>query len=177
MSNNLKPDSKKFFIFPLTNINLFPFTTKPLHIFEPRYRQLVHECQDEGITFGINAFVSENIMPLGTEMRLLNIEKHYENGEMDIRTEGVGLFEIDTYYKDAKGKLYDGADVRTIPLKTDLVDFVMSKKILDSVKEMFVLLNINKELPITAEEVDSFKLGHYVGFSIDQEYEIGRAHV
>jgi ATP-dependent Lon protease len=158
-------------LFPLRLV-VFPGEKLNLHIFEPRYRQLVHECHDEGVTFGINAFVSDNIMPFGTEMRLLNIEKHYENGEMDIRTEGVGLYEIDTYYKEAKGKLYDGADVQAIPLKIEPVDFLVSKKILDLVREMFVLLNINKDLPIIAEEVSTYKLGHYVGFSIDQEYEM-----
>jgi ATP-dependent Lon protease len=158
-------------LFPLRLV-VFPGEKLNLHIFEPRYRQLVHECHDKALTFGINAFVNETIMPFGTEMRLLKIEKHYENGEMDIRTEGVGLYGIEAYYKQAKGKLYDGADVRPIALGDNIVDFSISKKILDTVKEMFILLNINKELPITAEEVETFKLGHYVGFSIDQEYEM-----
>jgi ATP-dependent Lon protease len=158
-------------LFPLRLV-VFPGEKLNLHIFEPRYRQLVHECHDEGITFGINAFVNDMMVPLGTEMRLLKIEKHYPNGEMDIRTEGVGLYKIDAYYKEAKGKLYDGADVRPLASQTQLIDFTVSKKILDSVKEMFDLLSINKDLPLTAEEVDTFKLGHYVGFSIDQEYEL-----
>jgi ATP-dependent Lon protease len=158
-------------LFPLRLV-VFPGEKLNLHIFEPRYRQLVHECNDDGTTFGINAFVNDKIVPFGTEMRLLKIEKHYENGEMDIRTEGVGLYEIDTYYEEAKGKLYDGADVQPITLQTQIADFLVSKKILDLVREMFILLNINKELPITAEEVETFKIGHYVGFSIDQEYEL-----
>jgi ATP-dependent Lon protease len=158
-------------LFPLRLV-VFPGEKLNLHIFEPRYRQLVHECQTEGLTFGINAFVSDTIMPFGTEMRLLKIEKHYENGEMDIRTEGVGLYDIEAYYKEAKGKLYDGADVRAITLTEGIVDFSVSKKILETVKEMFVLLNIQKELPETADEVNSYKLGHFVGFSIDQEYEM-----
>jgi hypothetical protein len=160
-------------LFPLRLV-VFPGEKLNLHIFEPRYRQLVHECNNEGITFGINAFISDNVMPWGTEMKLLTIEKHYENGEMDIRTEGVGLYKIESYYKEAKGKLYDGADIKTILLKNEPVDFSVSKKILELVKEMFLLLNINKELPITAEEIDTYKLGHYVGFSIDQEYELLR---
>jgi ATP-dependent Lon protease len=158
-------------LFPLRLV-VFPGEKLNLHIFEPRYRQLVNECHTEGLTFGINAFVSETIMPFGTEMRLLKIEKLYENGEIDIRTEGVGLYGIEAYYKQAKGKLYDGADVRSITLNEGIVDLTVSKKILETVREMFVLLNINKELPVKADEVDSFKLGHYIGFSIDQEYEM-----
>lgn len=33
----------KFLIFPLTNVNLFPRTTKPLHIFESRYLETVEQ--------------------------------------------------------------------------------------------------------------------------------------
>lgn len=31
------------FLFPLVNVTLFPSTTKPLHVFEPRYLEMVHQ--------------------------------------------------------------------------------------------------------------------------------------
>lgn len=34
----------KCFVFPLTHANLFPLTTKPLNIFEPRYLQMIKEA-------------------------------------------------------------------------------------------------------------------------------------
>ncbi len=49
---------RKFFIFPLTNINLFPNTTKPLHIFEPRYIQMVNQSIEKGIPIAL-CFVPE----------------------------------------------------------------------------------------------------------------------
>lgn len=39
-------------LFPLHSV-LLPGGTMPLHVFEPRYRQLVAECQQEGEPFGI----------------------------------------------------------------------------------------------------------------------------
>lgn len=51
-------ESKKFYIFPLTNINLFPFTTKPLNIFEPRYVEMVNQSIEQGIPIAI-CFVPE----------------------------------------------------------------------------------------------------------------------
>ncbi|MFN3697473.1 MAG: LON peptidase substrate-binding domain-containing protein [Pseudobdellovibrio sp.] len=36
----------KCFVFPLTHANLFPLTTKPLNIFEPRYMQMIKEAID-----------------------------------------------------------------------------------------------------------------------------------
>lgn len=51
-------EAKKFYIFPLTNINLFPFTTKPLHIFEPRYIEMVNQSIQNGIPIAL-CFVPE----------------------------------------------------------------------------------------------------------------------
>lgn len=46
-------ENKKFYIFPLTNINLFPYTTKPLNIFEPRYIEMVHSSIKNSIPIAI----------------------------------------------------------------------------------------------------------------------------
>lgn len=57
-------DYKKFYIFPLTNINLFPNTTKPLNIFEPRYIEMVNQSILLGIPIAL-CFVPED----STEIR------------------------------------------------------------------------------------------------------------
>ena len=49
---------RPYFIFPLTNVNLFPRITKPLHIFELRYVQMVKESIAQQIPVAIG-FVSE----------------------------------------------------------------------------------------------------------------------
>jgi len=51
-------EQKKFFIFPLTNINLFPNTTKPLHVFEPRYIEMINQSIEKGIPIAL-CFVPE----------------------------------------------------------------------------------------------------------------------
>ena len=40
-------------IFPLPNVVLFPNVFLPLHIFEPRYREMVERCLEEGSPFGM----------------------------------------------------------------------------------------------------------------------------
>ncbi len=50
---SLEAVKRKFFIFPLTNTNLFPCTTKPLHIFESRYIQMVNESIQTGIPIAL----------------------------------------------------------------------------------------------------------------------------
>ena len=61
-------------LFPLQLV-VYPGEKLNLHIFEPRYKQLIQECQEQGTTFGIPAFIDSEIMSIGTEIELLKIEK------------------------------------------------------------------------------------------------------
>ena len=78
-------------LFPL-QIVVFPNENLNLHIFEPRYKELINECEKEGTTFGIPAFLKQKVMEFGTELEVIKVEKRYGKGEMDIKTKGIGLF-------------------------------------------------------------------------------------
>ena len=79
-------------IFPL-NIVAFPGEEVNLHIFEPRYKQLVKDCLDEGSTFGLASHVLNKI-ELGTEIKITEVTKKYSDGRMDIKTFGLRIFEV-----------------------------------------------------------------------------------
>lgn len=160
-------------ILPLFPLQLVAFPGEPLnlHVFEPRYRQLVQECEEEGKTFGLPAFINGKVMEIGTEMRLLTVEKRYESGESDIKTEGVRPFRIRQFYRQAPGKLYAGADVEWLEAEDDKGDVAISVSILDMLENLFVLLKIDKEVPEDPAEMRTFDLAHHVGFSLEQEYQ------
>lgn len=44
---------QKIAIFPIPNIVTYPGQIIPLHVFEPRYRQMVQECLDSGRMLGV----------------------------------------------------------------------------------------------------------------------------
>ena len=69
-------------LFPL-NIVAFPGETLNLHIFEPRYKELITDCIKSDYVFGIPSFV-KNKIEVGTTAKILKIEKTYEDGRMDI---------------------------------------------------------------------------------------------
>ena len=156
-------------LFPLKMV-VFPGEEINLHVFEPRYKQLIRECEENGVTFGIPAFINDKIMELGTELKLLSIEKRYENGELDIKTAAIGLFRIDEYYTIAPQKLYAGADIIRLQ-EEDEREPTLNNKILVELKELFRILGIDKKLPETAEAFVTRDIAHHVGFSIEQEYE------
>lgn len=157
-------------MFPL-KIVVFPGERLNLHIFEPRYKQLIMDCEKENLTFGIAAYINNQLMEIGTEIRLIKVEKRYDNGEMDISTEGVQLFKVVDFYTQAIGKMYGAADVSNLKMPVTEGDFLKNEQILELTTELFKILKINKELPAEASQVKTYNLAHYVGFSIEQEYE------
>ncbi len=156
-------------LFPLKMV-IFPGEKVNLHIFEPRYKQLVRECEENGVTFGVPAFINDRIMDTGTELKLLKVEKRYENGELDIKTQGIGTFRISEFYSVAPQKLYAGADIVRIK-EEDARDVLLNDKILLELQELFRILNIDKELPTSPDDFVTRDIAHHVGFSIEQEYE------
>ncbi len=156
-------------LFPL-GLVVFPGENFNLHIFEPRYRQLLNECEQDRITFGIPPFIDKKMSDIGTEIRLVRIAKRYEDGRMDIQTQGIGIFKIEEFHRTVPDKLYAGADISDIEFDTD-TDIMLSVKILNKVKELYELLNIKKSIPDNPATFSTYSLAHHVGFSVDQELD------
>lgn len=80
-------------LFPLRTV-LFPHATLRLHVFEDRYRAMVHDCLRADGPFGI-ALMRENAEPylVGTVARITKVET-YDDGRMDIEIVGERRFRI-----------------------------------------------------------------------------------
>jgi len=93
-------------LFPL-NVVLLPGATLPLHIFEPRYRQMVRGCLDENSEFGVLLALPKGIVRVGCTAQVTEVLKRYKDGRMDIITVGRSAFRItqlvnaDAYANDA----------------------------------------------------------------------------
>ncbi len=93
-------------LFPL-NVVLLPGATLPLHIFEPRYRQMVRHCVDNQSEFGVLLGLPKGIVRVGCTAQVTEVLKRYNDGRMDIITVGRSPFRItqlvnaDAYAKDA----------------------------------------------------------------------------
>ncbi len=157
-------------LFPL-QIVVFPGEDLNLHIFEPRYKELINDCEEEGITFGIPAYIDKRLMKVGTEVMLSSIEKRYDNGELDIKTKGQRLFTVEEFQPVAPNKLYAGGEIEWLELEAD-EQFLGNEKILDLTRELFQLLNIQKKLPEDSKDFSTFDVAHHVGLSLEQEYQL-----
>ncbi len=77
-------------VFPL-GIVVYPGEELNLHIFEPKYKQLINDCFETKKPFGIPTVIDGKIVEMGTTVLIKEISKTYEDGQLDIRTEGLSL--------------------------------------------------------------------------------------
>ncbi len=97
-------------IFPL-GIVVYPGEKLNLHIFEPRYKQLINDCYEGKKNFGIPTVLNDKLQEMGSSVLITEITKRYEDGKMDIKTEGQEVFKILELIKDLPDKMYSGAIV------------------------------------------------------------------
>lgn len=157
-------------IFPLSMV-AFPGERINLHIFEPRYKQLIQECDREQKTFGIPIVEQNTILDVGTEMIVENIHKVYPDGEMDIQVKGLQAFKVLEVVREVPEKLYAGAIVSLLPNLEDRHSRLRDE-LEGLTRELFGLLDILETIEKPGFDFTSFKLGHYIGFSLRDEYEM-----
>lgn len=85
-------------LFPL-NVVLFPGMVLPLHIFEPRYRQMIADCQQQELEFGVvlvqpeSTFLREEPYAIGTMAEIRDLDR-MEDGRLNIIAMGTRRFRI-----------------------------------------------------------------------------------
>jgi len=157
-------------LFPLS-IVVFPGEELKLHIFEPRYKQLVHDCLKEGISFGIPPYIEGKSLIYGTELILRDVIKSNENGTLDIKAKAIGWFEIVDFFKILHGKLYPGGVIKRNEWNNN-GDISHGAKLTTQIAELYRIMNIkNIDIP-AAEEFKTYMLGHKIGLNIEQELQL-----
>ncbi|MFI5144717.1 MAG: LON peptidase substrate-binding domain-containing protein [Ignavibacteria bacterium] len=157
-------------LFPLPLV-VYPGETLNLHIFEPRYKELIGVCLAGQSSFGMPTFMNEYISLYGTEASILELVKKYKNGEMDITVKGGKIFKTINFHKKVSGKLYSGADVEIITDK-DTTKPDQKKEVLEKMEELFRFAGIEKKIKVNPEQHLSFIIAHTLGLSLEQEYEL-----
>ena len=157
-------------LFPLALV-VFPGENLNLHIFEPRYKQLIQDCFENKKPFGIPAVLDGKVQEYGTLVEIVEITEAYENGEMDIKTKATLVFQILESIESLPEKLYHGAIV-TYPATKYFGSVPMMQKIVEGVKKLHFYLAVKKDFKKPDNELLSFDVAHHIGMSLREEYEI-----
>ena len=147
-------------MFPLSILPL-PGELIPLHIFEPRYKQLLQDAETKDISFGILFNHPMNKEKVGSLVKLESIIKKYSTGESDIIVKCIDLFTLDTLSKYYRDKLYPGGQVAmwnvdlnagaNLNLVEEYVHYLQLQQIKNPLKQ-FSVFEIANELSLDFED-------------------------
>ncbi len=158
-------------VFPL-NIVVFPGEALNLHIFEPRYKQMISERIIDKKPFGIPPVFNNQPSELGALMHVTELVKEYANGELDIRIKAEKVFRSLQYIDSIPDKLYAGAIV-TYPDNSLVPDGSnIGAQIINEVMRLYKLFNTFEKLPVFDKTPLSYDIAHLVGLTREQEYEL-----
>ncbi len=152
--------------FPLS-VFLYPGEDMPLHIFEPRYKQLIDEVRTQGITFAIPFVIGQEIKEFGCEVRLKDVVAEKEDGRMVIVVESVAIVEITSYNSQLEGKLYAGGTILRLPCD----DHIVSKELLDLITDYRDQHDKEFLSSCTSEPVSRKDLIIALNLSSDEKYQ------
>src|SRR3954469_16891158 len=126
-------------LFPLPLV-LVPTERIPLHIFEPRYRELIEECLATGGEFGLVLATGDGaVHEVGTRASVAQVLEVLDDGSMNVVVEGGERFRlleltkgrsfttgiVEAVDDDGEGPLRAAVD-RALPLSHELADLAES---------------------------------------------------
>src|SRR6478609_3828428 len=146
-------------MFPL---GIFPLPGElvPLHIFEPRYRQLLQDAESRDFSFGIYFNHTANARKLGSLVKLESVIKKHPGGESDVIVKCIDLFEMTTLYRSFKDKLYPGGEVSF--WNVDVTEPV-SGKLQQEFVEYLLLMNMSRHI----HESSVFEIANELNLDMD----------
>ena len=152
-------------LFPL-GLVLLPGEPVPLHIFEPRYKEMVRVCIDGDRPFGIVYASESKLAGVGTTARIERVVQRYEDGRLDIVAVGQERFDIVEIHRDLS---FLSADIR--PIDDEPGDDEAARQ--SAIARHLKLLEMAGEEPVLqryeSEVPGSFVIGQNAGLDLDDK--------
>ncbi len=155
-------------LFPL-NIVVYPGEKVNLHIFEPRYIELINDVYAGDRFFGMPTYLKNNI-EYGCTLKVVEISNIYKDGRMDIKTVGQDIFKILKFYNPTFGKKYAAAKVEFVQNVYD-PDYHLYDKLHEMVLTLVSRMDTRSNLKLK-EDFTTYDIAHFVGLSLEAKYEI-----
>lgn len=154
--------------FPL-DMMLLPGEQTYLHLFEPRYKQLLHDVLSGDRTFVI-PFTSEGRMrPMGAKVKVSKVLKTYPGGESDILIEAIDVVRILKVDQKLDDRLYPGGLIRSIPLQ---LETTIDAELLESFKEYELERGNTREGYDYLPTVDVYSIARSLNLTSDDKYKL-----
>lgn len=160
--------SKLLALFPL-EVVLFPGAPLPLHIFEPRYKEMMRDLLESREHFGVVRSTGSGVEQIGCTAEIVAVAKRYEDGRLDIVTEGRERFEIMNL---EMGKTYLRAEVMFLVDEPQRAGHGDVERLLEMHKEMLQLLGANADLPKAGDRQLTLEIAATMPFDLDMKQKL-----
>ncbi len=97
-------------LFPL-KLFLLNQEQTTLHIYEPKYLQLIHECIEQEACFGIPYQSTTKLHEYGCVVKVVEISKIYQDGQIDVKIECLQNFKLTSFEAQKEDRLYPNGTV------------------------------------------------------------------
>ena len=150
-------------LFPLELV-LLPTERVPLHIFEPRYKELVGECLADETEFGIVLADDDGQRQVGTRAAVVKVLQVFDDGRLNIVVEGRERFRL---VELTGGRSFQTAVVEAVEDEPDPADPADEERALELFGRLVELTGAEVEPPSPGAEQLSFELAGRFEFAAE----------
>jgi Lon protease-like protein len=150
-------------LFPL-GIVLLPTERVPLHIFEPRYRELIGECLDDDAEFGLLYADEDGVREVGTRARVAEVLERFDDGRLNVVIEGRERFRVETL---TRGRSFMTAEVVPVEDEPELASAEAAERAAGSGRALATLSGAEPDEPDESSPILSYELAAQVELAPD----------
>ena len=150
-------------LFPL-DLVLLPGTPLPLHIFEPRYKEMIGECLENKTFFGVVRAQETDLADVGCTAEIIAVTKTYDDGRMDIVTQGRERFELLEINQE---RSFLRGEILLVTDEPDKAPPAEIERVLELHKQILALANAEQDLPPEDETPLSYHLAGSLPLDLD----------
>jgi Lon protease-like protein len=150
-------------LFPL-GIVLLPTERVPLHIFEPRYRELIGECLDDDVEFGLVYADEDGVREVGTRARVAEVLERFDDGRLNIVIEGGERFRVE---KLTRGRSFMTAEVVPVEDEPGVASAEAAGRAAGSFRALATLAGAEPDEPDESSPILSYELAAQVELAPD----------
>jgi Lon protease-like protein len=156
-------------LFPLPLV-LVPTERIPLHIFEPRYKELIGECVETDGEFGLVLATGDGaVHEIGTRARVAAVVETLDDGRMNIVVEGGDRFRL---LELTRGRSFQTGLVEDVVDDDEPVDDADVERALAVFRQLAEVAESDVDLPEPGSPDLVWELAARVDFGVDPKQEL-----
>jgi Lon protease-like protein len=155
-------------LFPL-GIVLLPTERVPLHIFEPRYRELIGECLEDDADFGMLYADEDGVREVGTLARVSDVLERFDDGRLNVIVEGGERFRVE---KLTRGRSFMTAVVEPLEDESSSVEEETAARAAGAFRALAALAGAETEPPDESSPQLSYELAAQVELAAEAKQDL-----